>query len=353
LIGFPEGATLVFSMTPSKSFPCYMVRKGADGRVSAGVAAITLDDLPPGDVLVRVAYSSLNYKDALACQGHPGVVRSFPHVPGIDCAGTVVESSSNDYRPGDEVLITGYELGASHWGGFSAFVRVPAEWIVPLPAGLSLREAMIYGTAGFTAAQCVSAIEHHGIGPGRGPVVVTGATGGVGSTAVAILAKLGYEVAAVTGKADQHQWLRRLGAKTILSRDDVWDDSDRPLLPARWAAAVDTVGGRPLATILRSIEHRGCVAACGLVAGADLELTVYPFILRGVTLAGIDSAKCPLPERLAMWQKLSGPWRVEQSNEIADEITLDELPELVQSILAGQVVGRTLVLPESKTSNAG
>ncbi|MCI0332920.1 MAG: YhdH/YhfP family quinone oxidoreductase [Planctomycetes bacterium] len=338
---------MVFSLTSTASFPCYMVRKGADGRVSAGVEAITIDDLPAGDVLVRVAYSSLNYKDALASQGHPGVVRSFPHVPGIDCAGTVVESASSDFRPGDEVLITGYELGASHWGGFSAHVRVPAAWIVRLPAELSVREAMIYGTAGFTAAQCVKAIVERGIGPDRGPVIVTGATGGVGSIAVAILAKLGYDVAAVTGKAKQYEWLRRLGAKTILNRDEVNDDSDRPLLQARWAAAVDTVGGRPLATILRSVEHRGCVAACGLVAGAALEVTVYPFILRGVTLAGIDSAKCPRPERLEVWRKLAGEWRVDQLAEIVDEITLDELPDHVQKILAGQVVGRTLVVPRT------
>ena len=268
-----------------------MVRKSADGHISACVETISLDDLPPGDVLIQVAYSSLNYKDALASQGHPGVVRSFPHVPGIDCAGTVVESTSPDFRSGDEVLVTGHELGAGRWGGFAAYVRVPAEWIVQLPHGLTLRDAMIYGTAGFTAAQCVQAIAARDIGPERGSVVVTGATGGVGSIAVAILAKLGYKVECVTGKAQQHDWLRRLGASTILGRDEVSDDTNRPLLQARWAAAVDTVGGRPLATILRSLDHRGCVAACGLVAGTDLNLTIYPFILRGVTLAGIDSAK--------------------------------------------------------------
>ena len=335
-------------MTPSTSFPAYMVRKTTDGRVAAGVEAIALDDLPAGDVLIRVAYSSLNYKDALACQGHPGVVRSFPHVPGVDCAGTVVESESADYQPGDEVLVTGYELGAGHWGGFAAYVRVPNEWIVRLPAGLPLRDAMIYGTAGFTAAQCITAIVEHGIDPERGPVVVTGSTGGVGSLAVAILAKLGYDVAAVTGKREQHDWLRRLGARTILGRDELVDTSDRPLLSARWAAAVDTVGGRPLSTLLRSIDHRGCVAACGLVAGAELALTVYPFILRGVTLAGIDSAKCPRPQRLEMWQKLAGPWRVDHLDRIADEITLDELPDRVQRILAGQIVGRTIVAPQTK-----
>jgi acrylyl-CoA reductase (NADPH) len=330
---------------PSESFACYMVRKGADGRVTANVETITLDDLPAGDVLVRVAYSSLNYKDALACQGHPGVVRTFPHVPGIDCAGTIAESTSSNYRPGDEVLVTGYDLGAGHWGGFAAYVRVPADWIVPLPSGLPVRDAMIYGTAGFTAAQCVDAIVGRGIGPDRGPVVVTGSTGGVGSIAVAILAKLGYEVAAVTRKTEHHDFLRRLGAKAILGRDEVADTTDRPLLPARWAAAVDTVGGQPLATVLRSIDHRGCVAACGLVAGTELEMTVYPFILRGVTLAGIDSAKCPRPERLEMWKKLSGPWHVDQLNDIAHEVTLDELPDRVQQILAGKTVGRTIVVP--------
>lgn len=341
--------SVVISLPRSESFPCYLVRKDADGRVTAQVEAATWDDLPEGDVLLRVAYSSLNYKDALACQGHPGVVREFPHVPGIDCAGTVMESSAHEYRPGDEVLVTGYEFGAGRWGGFAAYVRVPAEWIVRLPAGLPLRDAMIYGTAGFTAAQCVTAIVERGIGPDSGPVVVTGATGGVGSLAVAILAMLGYEVAAVTGKADRHDWLRRLGAKQVLGRGDVLDTSDRPLLSARWAAAVDTVGGRPLATILRSMRHRGCVAACGLVAGPELPLSVYPFILRGVTLAGIDSANCPRPERLEMWQKLAGPWRVERLGELADEATLDELPERVEQILAGQIVGRTLVLPRSKT----
>jgi putative YhdH/YhfP family quinone oxidoreductase len=298
-------------------------------------------------VLIEVAYSSLNYKDALACQGHAGVVRNFPHVPGVDCAGEVVESAAPAFHPGDAVLVTGYELGAGQWGGFAAYVRVPADWVVPLPAGLSVREAMIYGTAGFTAAQCATAIIERGIRPESGPVVVTGATGGVGSLAVAILAHLGYEVAAVTGKTIHHQWLHRLGAAKILRRNDFVDTSDRPLLTARWAAAVDTVGGQMLATIVRAMQHRGCVAACGLVGGTDLPLTIYPFILRGVTLAGIDSAKCPRPQRLEMWQKLAGPWRVARLDELAEMVTLDGLPKRVQEILAGEVVGRTLVVPRS------
>ena len=341
---------MVFSRSQLSSFPCYLVRKGGDGPVAAGVEMVSEDELPAGEVVVRVAYSSLNYKDALACQGHPGVVRSFPHVPGIDCAGTVVESAVDELQPGDEVLVTGYELGSGRWGGFARFVRVPAEWIVPLPAGLSVREAMIYGTAGFTAAQCVTAIVERGIGPGDGPVVVTGATGGVGALSVAILAKLGYEVAAVTGKVERHSWLHDLGASRILGRDEVVDTSDRPLLAARWAAAVDTVGGRPLTTILRATRYRGCVAACGLVAGPELALSIYPFILRGVTLAGIDSAKCPRPQRLEMWRKLSGAWRVENLDRLAEEVTLDGLGERVAAMLAGRHVGRTLVVPRSKIS---
>ena len=339
-------------MTIPDRFPCLMVRKDADGIVSAAVETIGWHDLvgaalPTGDVAIQVAYSSLNYKDALAARGHPGVVASFPHVPGIDCAGTVVESASSQYRTGDKVLVTGYELGEGRWGGFAAYVRVPADWIVPLPAELTVREAMIYGTAGFTAAQCVTAIVDHGITPEAGEIVVTGSTGGVGSIAVAILAQLGYQVAAVTGKADRHDWLRELGAAKILNRDDVTDTSDQPLIKSRWAAAVDTVGGQPLATIVRSIGHRGLVAACGLVAGTELPLSIHPFILRGVTLAGIDSAKCPRPRRLEMWQKLAGPWRVERLDQLADEVTLDEVLQRVEQILAGQVVGRTLVVPRS------
>jgi acrylyl-CoA reductase (NADPH) len=335
-------------MAHKSRFPCLMIRKDGDGHVSAAIEQITRDELPAGEVLIEVAYSSLNYKDALASQGNPGVVGTFPHVPGIDCAGKVVETASPKYRAGDQGLVTGYDLGAGHWGGFSALVRVPAEWIVPLPVGLTLRDAMIYGTAGFTAAQCVTAIVDRGIGPERGEIVVTGATGGVGCLAVAILAKLGYQVAAITAKAERHEWLREIGAAKVLGREDVRDVTDRPLLPSRWAAAVDTVGGMPLATITRSLGHRGCVAACGLVAGTELPLSIYPFILRGVTLAGIDSAKCPRPQREEMWRKLSGPWRVENLERLANEVTLDGLPDKIADILAGRVVGRTVVVPRSK-----
>jgi acrylyl-CoA reductase (NADPH) len=329
-------------------FPAYVVRKSAADEMAGGIEQLTVDDLPPGEVLIRVACSSLNYKDALACQGHPGVVRTFPHVPGIDAAGVVESSDAAEFRAGDEVIVTGYELGSGHWGGYARYIRVPAGWVVPRPAGLSLRECMIYGTAGFTAAQAVWAIRDREISPDEGPVVVTGATGGVGSLAVAILAQLGYEVFAVTGKADAAELLGRIGAAHVIGRDEVSDDSDRPLLTARWAAAVDTVGGTILATILRQTAHRGCVTACGLVAGAELPLTVYPFILRGVTLTGIDSAKCPMPRRREIWDKLAGEWKVPVLETIATEIQLPELPERVRAILGGEIRGRVVISLENR-----
>lgn len=327
------------------SFPCLMVRRDNNGNATSGVESITVDDLPPGEVLIENACSSLNYKDALACQGHPGVVRKLPHVPGIDASGHVVESSSPEFEAGDAVLVTGYDLGSGHWGGYSGILRVPAEWVVALPEGMSCDAAMAYGTAGFTAAQSVAAIQHAGIQPDAGEVVVTGATGGVGSLSVGILAKLGYQVAAVTGKPEQESMLRQLGAQRILTREEVDDSSNKPLLLSSWAAAVDTVGGNILATVLRSTQHRGCVAACGLVAGPDLQLSVYPFILRGVTLSGIDSAQCPRKERLEMWRRLAGPWHVEGIMQRTRTINLAEVPGEVEAMLAGKTFGRTLVRP--------
>jgi acrylyl-CoA reductase (NADPH) len=332
-------------MANASSFRCLMVRRGDDGAVTYGVEEITVDQLPPGEVLIQVACSSLNFKDALACRAHPGVVRTLPHVPGIDCAGRVVESTSADFCPSDPVLVTGYELGAPRWGGWSEYVRVPAEWVVRMPPDWTPEDAMTYGTAGFTAAQCVMAIQHHGIQPGAGEVVVTGATGGVGSIAVALLAKLGYRVAAVTGKPEQAELLERLGAARMLVREDVDDRSGQPLLEPRWAAAVDSVGGNTLATLLASTQHRGCVAACGLVGGMELKTTVYPFILRGVLLAGIDSAKCPREPRMEVWRRLAHEWKLDNLTPLRREVTLTELPETIEGMLAGKAVGRTLVRP--------
>lgn len=332
-------------MSDYPPFPCLMIRRGADGSLTSGVEQLTVDELPPGEVLIQVACSSLNYKDALACRAHPGVVAKLPHVPGIDCAGRVAASTSPDFCPSDPVLVTGYDLGAAAWGGYSGYVRVPAAWVVRMPPDWHEKEAMTHGTAGFTAAQSVLAIEEHGVTPADGEIVVTGATGGVGTIAVALLAKLGYRVAAVTGKPEQADMLRELGAQRILSREDVNDATDQPLLAGQWAAAVDTAGGNVLATLLRSLKYRGCVAACGLVAGVELPTTVYPFILRGVTLYGIDSAKCPREERLEIWRRLSGEWRLHNLAPLVREITLADVPAAVDDMLAGKALGRVLVRP--------
>lgn len=324
---------------------CYVVRQDATGKgVTAAIESLPLADLPAGEVTIRVQCSSANYKDALAATGHRGVVKTLPHVPGIDAAGIVVDSASDKIKAGESVLVTGYDLGAARWGGWSQFIRVPADWVVPLPPGLTLRDTMILGTAGFTAAQCVLSLLDHGVTPARGPVVVTGATGGVGCLAVMLLAKLGYQVTAVSGKPDQHDWLRSLGAHDIQPREAVTDASDRPLIGSKWAGAVDTVGGCTLATLIRSLQYRGCVAACGLVGGDQLPLTVYPFLLRGVTLDGIDSAQCPYADRLAIWKRLAGDWKLDGLDRLTREAPLTDIPRVVQQLLKGEIVGRTLVV---------
>ncbi len=329
-------------MVPEK-FKCYRVDKDASGRMSAGVAQLPTEDLPPGDVIVRLACSSLNYKDALAANGHPGVVKRFPHVPGVDAAGTVVESGVDEVLVDDPVLVTGFDMGAGRWGGFAEYVRVPHDWVVHLPPGLSFHESMIYGSAGLTAGLCVDALQRHDVHPTSGPIVVTGASGGVGSVAVAILAKLGYHVAAVTGKASAHDFLRSLGATEILSRDAVDDRSGKPMLPGRWAGGVDTVGSNILGTILRAVRHGGCIAACGLARGNDLPITVFPFILRGITLAGIDAAWVSLALRREIWERLTGPWRPAGLASIARFTTLENLAAPIADILAGRIQGRMVV----------
>jgi putative YhdH/YhfP family quinone oxidoreductase len=321
---------------------CFLVDK-RDDQVTAGVTTRPTAELPTGDVTIRVQYSSLNYKDALAAQGHPGVAPNLPHVPGIDAVGKVVESGDARFVPGQIVLATSYEIGATRWGAYAEYLRVPGEWVIPLPRGLSPRESMILGTAGLTAAMCVQALQEREITPGNGEVLVTGASGGVGTLAVSILAQLGYHVVAVSGKPAAHELLGRLGARRILAREDVLDTSTRPLLKMEWEAAVDTVGGGTLATIVRSLEEGGVVAACGLVGGAELPLTVYPFILRGVQLVGIDSATYPRDKRIALWNKLAGPWKPRLLDELAEEVSLEQLPEKIAAILAGEIVGRVVV----------
>jgi acrylyl-CoA reductase (NADPH) len=324
-------------------FNCYIVSKGEDNQVTAGMNRREVADLPDGEVLIRVGWSSLNYKDALAATGRPGVARKFPHIPGIDAAGEVAESRVPQLQVGQKVLITGYELGAGRWGGWSEYARVPAEWVIPLPDGLTLIDSMRLGTAGFTAALSVDALTRNEIKPASGEIVVTGSTGGVGCLAVLILAKLGYSVVAVTGKASQHDWLRKLGAKRVISRQDVDIQGGNPLMKAVWAGSVDTVGGNTLATILRTTEIGGCVTACGLVGGVDLHTTVFPFILRGVTLAGIDSGWTRRERRLEIWRHLATDWKPEGLAELSQTVELKDVEAPVRKILAGEIVGRTVV----------
>lgn len=329
----------------SVSFPCFLVTKDAAG-VRGEVTTRTIGDLPAGELLIKVAYSSINFKDALSATGNPGVTRKFPHVPGIDAAGTVESSDSPSYRAGDQVIVTGFDMGQNTWGGMAGYIRVPAAWAVRLPDSLTPRDAMIYGTAGLTAAQCVEALIARGVDPAKGDIVVTGASGGVGSLAVGILAKLGYSVAAVTGKPESADLFKTLGAKTILSRTDVSDESKKPLLASRFAGAVDTVGGNTLATVVKSLNRLGVCACCGLVGGVDIPLTVMPFILRGVDLVGIDSVECPMEQRVRIWSNLGTAWRIAPLERLATEITLGEIPRHIDQILHGRITGRVIVRPE-------
>lgn len=327
----------------SPKFRCFQAIKTEDGKIRTKIQSIGLADLPAGEVVIRVHWSSLNYKDALGAQGHPGVAGPLPHVPGIDAAGVVESSADERYQTGDPVVVTGYELGAPAWGGWSEYIRVPAEWVVPLPSNLDLRAAMVLGTAGFTAAQCVRELQTNGVQPEAGPVLVTGATGGVGVFAVRLLSHLGYQVHAVSGKEECYQSLRELGASDVLPRSVLQDHPKRPLLSAKWAGGIDTVGGEPLVAFLKSLRVNGCVAACGLVAGDQLPTTVYPFILRGVKLAGVTSALCPRIPREAIWTRLANEWRVTLDDRWVEQVSLTELPQAIERISAGKIAGRVVV----------
>ena len=311
------------------------------------VEKVGLDTLPEYNVTVAVAYSSLNYKDALSATGNRGVTKSYPHTPGIDAAGRVVASDDARFKEGDEVIVTSYDLGMNTPGGFGEFVRVPADWVVGLPEGLSLREAMVLGTAGLTAAMCVDALSDRGFI--EGPVVVTGASGGVGSLAVALLAKLGHHVVASTGSEDAHAMLKNLGAAQIIDRHELSEASERPMLKSAYGGAVDTVGGRTLENLVKRLESGASVAACGLVGGPDLNLTVYPFILRGVNLLGIDSQNLALPKRQRLWERLAGEWKLNNLDEMTTEVGLEDLDAAVDAILKGETRGRTLVRVGGKT----
>ncbi|MDQ0190229.1 putative YhdH/YhfP family quinone oxidoreductase [Alicyclobacillus cycloheptanicus] len=324
-------------------FPALVAEEAGD-TVRLGIQELRLQDLPAHEVTIRVAYSSVNYKDGLASIKEGRVVRAYPIVPGIDLAGTVTASDTPAVKPGTKVLVTGYELGVSQHGGYAAYARVPADWVIPLPDGLSLRDAMLLGTAGFTAALSVHRLQENGVRPEQGPILVTGASGGVGSVAMAILAKAGYQVVASTGKEAAHDVLRALGATEVVSREAVLTDGSKPLERQRWAGAVDTVGGRTLSSILRNLRYGGSVAACGLTGGPQLDATVFPFILRGVNLLGIDSVYAPRDVRLTLWERLAKPWKV--TDRLARAMTvvdLDALPEVLASILRGEVTGRVVV----------
>ena len=325
------------------SFNALLVTKDDDGKTHAAVTQITEDQLPEGDVTVAVEYSTVNYKDGLCIGPGGGLVRNYPHVPGIDFAGTVAASDNPRYSPGDKVVLTGWRVGEAHWGGYAEKARVKGDWLVPLPEGLSTRQAMAVGTAGFTAMLAIMALEDHGLRPGAGPVLVTGAAGGVGSVAVALLAALGHEVAAVTGRPETEDYLKSLGATQIVPRADLAETVKRPLESETWAGCIDAVGGAMLARVLGQMKYGASVAAVGLAGGASLPATVVPFLLRGVNLLGIDSVMQPFENRQRAWGRIARDLPMDKLDAMIRPATLADLPQLGADILKGQVQGRVVV----------
>jgi acrylyl-CoA reductase (NADPH) len=325
------------------AFNALVVDKEADGGTRAGIRSLELGDLPEGEVTVAIEWSTLNYKDGLCLGSGGGLVRQYPHVPGIDFAGRVETSSDPRYSEGDQVVLTGWRVGEAHWGGYSQKARAKADWLVPLPEGLTTREAMIVGTAGLTAMLAVMALEDHGLEPGRGPVLVTGAAGGVGSVAVAILSALGHEVAAVTGRPETEDYLRGLGATTIVPRGEIAETVKRPLESETWSGCVDAVGGAMLARVLGQMKYGASVAAVGLAGGAALPASVVPFLLRGINLLGIDSVLQPYANRVRAWERVARDLPMDRLEEMARPAALADLPDLGAAILKGQVQGRVIV----------
>jgi putative YhdH/YhfP family quinone oxidoreductase len=330
-------------MTLPQSFEALVISETAEKKFVREVKQKDLSELPAGELIIEVKYSSLNYKDALSASGNKAVTRKYPHTPGIDAAGIVVNSSTRTFAAGDQVIVTGFDLGMNTPGGFGQYISVPSAWVVKLPQGLSLRDSMGYGTAGFTAALCIVRLMAAGLSQDSGEVLVTGATGGVGSIAVAILAKLGFDVVAATGKTGEKDFLTALGAKSIISREEANDTSGRPLQKERWAGVVDTVGGNILATAIKSAKYGGLVAACGNAMSADLAVSVYPFILRGVSLLGVDSVEVPMSTRQRVWQKLAQDWKLDLSGDLIAECSLEELSPKIDQILKGGIRGRVVV----------
>ena len=330
-------------MALPQEFKAMIVSEASEKRFVREVKQKALSDLPAGELIVEVKYSSLNYKDALSASGNKGVTRKYPHTPGIDAAGVVVNSTDRNFAVGSEVIVMGFDLGMNTPGGFGQYISIPASWAVKMPQGLTLKESMSYGTAGFTAALCVMRLLAGGLSKEAGEVLVTGATGGVGSIAVGILGKLGFEVVAATGKTGEEAFLKELGAKTVISRDEANDTSGRPLQKTRWAGAVDTVGGNILATALKTAKYGGLVTACGNAMSADLAVSVFPFILRGVSLLGVDSVEVPMRARLTAWKKLAGDWKLDLSASLVTECSLEDLNPKIEQILKGGIKGRVLV----------
>lgn len=329
-------------MAPMGSYRAYRVEM-PDGVARGGVRLLEAAELPPGDVTVRVSWSSLNYKDALSARGRPGVTREYPHTPGIDAAGTVLDSNDNRFQAGDPVIVTSYGLGVEIPGGFGELIRVPGDWVLPLPPGLSLRDSMVLGTAGLTAALALIALQHYGIEPAHGPALVTGASGGVGSLAVTLLADRGFEVIASSGSRGAWEWLRELGAAKVIDRNELATPSERPLLRGTYAAMIDSVGDHTLANGIKSLLPGGAAVACGLVQGPELPLNVFPFIIRGAALLGVDSAYLPREQRLRAWHRLAAEWRPRRLESWGREVGLDGLDEAIDEILAGRTVGRVVV----------
>lgn len=326
-----------------QKFRAIVVTEEKNGSFSVNVQTRNISDLITHDVLIRVLFSGINFKDALSASGHKGITRRFPHTPGIDAAGIVVESANQQFQAGDEVIVTGYDLGMNTSGGFAEYISVPAGWVVKKPEGLSLEECMIIGTSGFTAASAIFEIMKHGIRPEDGKILVTGASGAVGSMAVAMLATAGYNVLASSGKPEAETILRQIGASEITGREAIDDKSGKGLLPARWIAALDTVGGNTLTTALLSTAERGLVANCGMLASDKLEVPVFPFIIRGVRLVGIASADTPMNRRLEIWKLIADKLKSEHLHSLAQTISLDEIPEALIRMKASENIGKKLV----------
>lgn len=326
-----------------QTFKALQVQQEDKKRFSRRIVTRAVDELPPGELLVNVHYSSLNFKDALSATGNPGVTRKFPHTPGIDAAGEVVSCTDGRFQPGDKVIVTSYDLGMQTDGGFGQMIRVPSAWAVPLPEGLSIRESMMLGTAGLTAALSIQELVESSVTREQGPILVTGATGGVGSLAVAMLAKIGFHVTAATGKLSETDYLKGLGATEVIGRANALEGNDRPMMKPRWAGVVDCVGGEMLSAAIKASQYNGVVTCCGLVGSPDLPVNVLPFILRGVRLIGIDSAECPMAKRLAVWHRLAKEWKPDRLGEMVDEVGLEGLEEKMAAMLNAQLTRRVLV----------